>query len=35
VRIIGGLVIIAFGLQLIGILKITALYKDTRKFSDR
>lgn len=34
VRIIGGLVIIAFGLQLIGILKITALYKDTRKFSD-
>ncbi len=34
VRIIGGLVIIAFGLQLIGILKITALYKDTRHFSD-
>lgn len=34
VRIIGGLVIIAFGLQLIGILKITALYKDTRKFSE-
>src|SRR5918996_4979240 len=34
VRIIGGLVIIAFGLQLIGLLKITALYKDTRKFSD-
>src|SRR6185369_16387266 len=34
VRIIGGIVIIAFGLQLIGILKITALYKDTRKFSD-
>lgn len=34
VRIIGGLVIIAFGLQLIGVLKITALYKDTRKFSD-
>ena len=34
VRIIGGLVIIAFGLQLIGILKITALYKDTRRFSD-
>jgi cytochrome c-type biogenesis protein len=34
VRIIGGLVIIAFGLQLIGLLKISALYKDTRKFSD-
>src|SRR5688500_5768364 len=34
VRIIGGLVIIAFGLQLIGLLKIPALYKDTRFFSD-
>jgi cytochrome c-type biogenesis protein len=34
VRIIGGLVIIAFGLQLIGILKISALYKDTRFFSN-
>ena len=34
VRIIGGLVIIAFGLQLIGLLKISALYKDTRMFSD-
>src|SRR6266540_5791772 len=33
IRIIGGLVIIAFGLQLIGILKIGALYKDTRFFS--
>jgi len=33
VRIIGGLVIIAFGLQLIGLLKIGALYKDTRFFS--
>ena len=33
VRIIGGLVIIAFGLQLIGLLKISALYKDTRFFS--
>src|SRR6185369_248928 len=33
VRIIGGLVIIAFGLQLIGLLKISALYKDTRMFS--
>jgi cytochrome c-type biogenesis protein len=30
IRIIGGLVIIAFGLQLIGVLKIGALYKDTR-----
>ena len=34
VRIIGGLVIVAFGLQLIGLLKISALYKDTRFFSD-
>ena len=34
VRIIGGLIIIAFGLQLIGLLKIGALYKDTRFFSD-
>ncbi|MDQ5844549.1 MAG: redoxin domain-containing protein [Acidobacteriota bacterium] len=34
VRIIGGLVIIAFGLQLIGLLKISALYKDTRFFSN-
>jgi cytochrome c-type biogenesis protein len=34
VRIIGGLVIIAFGLQLIGVLKIAALYKDTRLFSN-
>ena len=34
VRIIGGLVIIVFGLQLIGLLKISALYKDTRFFSD-
>src|SRR4026209_2659549 len=33
VRIVGGLVIIAFGLQLIGLLKIPALYKDTRFFS--
>ncbi|HEV2764539.1 MAG TPA: cytochrome c biogenesis protein CcdA, partial [Pyrinomonadaceae bacterium] len=33
-RIIGGLVIIAFGLQLMGVLKIGALYRDTRKFSD-
>src|SRR5918912_585889 len=34
VRIVGGLVIIAFGLQLMGVLKIGALYRDTRKFSD-
>src|SRR6266853_1755628 len=34
IRIIGGLVIIAFGLQLIGLLKIGALYKDTRLFSN-
>ncbi len=33
-RIIGGLVIIAFGLQMIGLLKLGALYKDTRFFSD-
>ncbi len=30
VRLIGGLVIILFGLQMMGILKIGALYKDTR-----
>src|ERR1041384_7330925 len=34
IRIIGGLVIIAFGLQLMGVLKIGALYRDTRKFSE-
>src|SRR6266566_7807329 len=34
IRIIGGIVIIAFGLQLIGLLKFSALYKDTRFFSD-
>jgi cytochrome c-type biogenesis protein len=34
VRITGALVIIIFGLHLIGILKISALYRDTRKFSD-
>src|SRR5437016_5104073 len=33
VRIIGGLVIIVFGLHLIGLLKIKYLYKDTRQFS--
>jgi cytochrome c-type biogenesis protein len=35
VRLIGGLVIIVFGLQLIGILKISAFYKDTRFFSQQ
>jgi cytochrome c-type biogenesis protein len=34
VRIVGGLVIILFGFQMMGVLKIGALYKDTRKFSD-
>lgn len=35
VRIIGGAVIIAFGLQMLGWLKLKLLYKDTRHFSDR
>ena len=35
IRIVGGAVIIGFGLQLIGILKIGALYKDTRFFSQQ
>lgn len=35
VRVIGGLVILAFGLQLIGILKISYLYRDTRLFSQQ
>src|SRR5215208_1166225 len=34
VRVIGGLVIVAFGLQMMGVLKIGALYRDTRKFSE-
>jgi len=34
-RIIAGLVIIAFGLQMIGLLKLKTLYKDTRFFSDK
>ncbi|HZT57102.1 MAG TPA: cytochrome c biogenesis protein CcdA [Pyrinomonadaceae bacterium] len=34
VRVVGGLVIIAFGFQMMGVLKIGALYRDTRKFSD-
>lgn len=33
VRGIGGVIIILFGLQLIGVLKISTLYKDTRFFS--
>ncbi len=33
VRIVGGIVIIGFGLHLIGLLKISALYRDTRVFS--
>lgn len=35
VRVIGGLVIIVFGLHLIGLLKIKYLYRDTRQFSDQ
>ena len=34
-RIIGGVVIIAFGLQMLGWLKLKLLYKDTRHFSER
>ncbi len=34
VRWVGGLVIVLFGLQMMGVLKIGALYKDTRKFSE-
>src|SRR5918997_3255859 len=34
VRIVGGLVIILFGLQMMGVLKIGALYRDTRKFTE-
>ncbi|MBC7930913.1 MAG: redoxin domain-containing protein [Rubrivivax sp.] len=34
VRIVGGLVIILFGLQMMGVLKVRALYSDTRKFSE-
>jgi cytochrome c-type biogenesis protein len=34
VRVIGGLVIIVFGLHLIGLLKIKYLYKDTRQFTN-
>src|ERR1051326_8396881 len=33
-RVIGGLVIIVFGLHLIGLLKIKYLYRDTRQFSN-
>jgi cytochrome c-type biogenesis protein len=34
-RIIGGIVIVGFGLQLMGLLKISTLYKDTRFFSQQ
>ncbi|HEY0172715.1 MAG TPA: cytochrome c biogenesis protein CcdA [Pyrinomonadaceae bacterium] len=34
VRWIGGGVIVLFGLQMMGVLKVGALYRDTRKFSD-
>jgi len=34
VSLVAGLVIIGFGLQLMGVLKVGALYKDTRKFSE-
>jgi cytochrome c-type biogenesis protein len=34
IRVIGGLLIIGFGLQMIGLLKLKTLYKDTRFFSD-
>jgi len=34
VRWVGGLVIVLFGLQMMGVLKVGALYRDTRKFSD-
>lgn len=34
VRVIGGLVIIAFGLQIMGVLKIATLYRDTRRLSN-
>ena len=34
VRWVGGAVIVGFGLQMMGVLKIGALYRDTRKFSD-
>lgn len=34
VRIIGGLVIVVFGLQMLGVFKIGALYKDTRFFDN-
>jgi cytochrome c-type biogenesis protein len=34
VRIVGGLVIMLFGLQMMGVLKVGALYRDTRKFSE-
>jgi cytochrome c-type biogenesis protein len=35
VRIAGGIIIILFGFQMMGVLKIGALYRDTRKFSEQ
>jgi len=32
-RVLGGLVIVGFGMQMVGLLKISALYRDTRFFS--
>ena len=34
-RVLGGVVIMAFGLQMLGLLKLKMLYKDTRMFSDK
>ncbi|HEX8559514.1 MAG TPA: cytochrome c biogenesis protein/redoxin [Pyrinomonadaceae bacterium] len=34
VRIVGGLIIVLFGFQMMGVLKVGALYRDTRKFSE-
>jgi len=35
IRVAGGVVIIAFGFQMLGLLQLRVLYKDTRVFSDR
>jgi len=35
IRVAGGVVIIAFGFQMLGLLQLRMLYKDTRVFSDR
>lgn len=34
-RVVGGIVIIAFGLQMLGLLRLKLLYRDTRVFSDQ